>query len=193
MGPKFKSKLNKMQKDWEKFLFWVLLLVVFGFFINFIVQVVFFKDPTPELNVTGSSQKSIFGDNAFAFLYGVPLLEEDESPFNLKKSFPKIKKHTWHKPKNDKPKPKPKPKPIKQGRCILFSGWINVASGEKVAFIKVFDLRSKKLLKSDTVKIGNTINKFTLKKIEDKKIIIEEDDGRTREVPIYQQITIMEK
>lgn len=191
MGPKLKTKLHQIQKNWEKYLFWVMLLLATVLFFSFLFDLVFADPPPPELNITGSSQKTIFGENAFAFLYGVPVMDEDESPFNFQKSFPKPKQRTWHKPKdNKKPPPKPKPKP-KEGHVIHYTGWITVASGEKVAFVKVMDFRSQKLLKSDTVKVGASIKGYTIKSIGDEKIEIETDDGTEKIVPIHKQITIM--
>lgn len=191
MSPKFKSQLQKIKKDWEKLFFWLMLGIAVIFFINFFIQVFFYRDPTPQFNVKGSSLNSIFGDNAFAFLYGVPLLDDDETPFNLQKQFPKIKTTVWVPPKDKKPPPPPKPKP-KNGHNILFSGWLTVSSGEKVAFVKVFDFRSSKLLDSNTVKIGESINGFYIKEISDEAITVTTEDGRSATVPIYEQITIME-
>lgn len=190
MGLDFKIEFKKIQKDWEKLLFGIMLFVAFIFFAAFFFKIFFYEPPAPQLNITGSSQKNLFGENAFAFLYGVPVIEEEDSPFNLKKTFPKVQRV---RPKNDKPeKPTPpKPKPVKQGHLVSYDGWITVATGEKVAFIKVFDMRSKKLLKSDTLKIGNAISDYKIKQIDDEKIVIESNNGQESTIPIYKQITII--
>jgi hypothetical protein len=187
-----KNILKKIEKDWEKFIFGGMLCLAFFLLIAFFISLFFYNDPTHELNVTGSSQQSIFGENAFAFLYGVPLLEDDETPFNLKKSFPKQKR----KKKKKKPritKLKPKAKPVKQGYVVFYNGWITVATGEKLAFMKIHDLRSKKLLKSGTALIGGSIHNFTIKEIDDTKVVFEDQNGDTKTVPIHKQITILKK
>lgn len=184
--------LKEIKKNWEKVLFWMMLAISFVLFITFFVSLFFYDDPAPNLNVTGTSQKSLFGENAFAFLYGVPVLEEEESPFNLKKAFPKEKYQPPPKHVNTvQPPPKPKPKPLPEGHIVMYNGWLNVATGEKIAFIKILDLRSKNLLKSDTIQVGGTIQEYKIDNIDDEKIVIEDNKGNKHTIPIYKETTII--
>lgn len=164
-------------------------------FISFLINLFFYEGPKPELNVTGTSQKSFFGENAFAFLYGVPLLDEDETPFNLQQPFPKIRQRPPNQPKNPPTQIKkpPPPPPPPEGDIIQYNGWMNVATGGKTAFVKVIDLRSKKLVKSDTIQIGETIKNYKISNIDEEKIVIEDADGNSQTIQIYKQITIMKK
>ena len=191
MNINVKINFREIKKDWEKILFWLMLAVALFFFVSFFISLFFYHDSKPNLNVTGTSQKSLFGENAFAFLYGVPVLEEEESPFNLQKSFPREKSRPPSKTTNAVPPPKPKPKPLPQGHVIMYNGWLNVAAGGKIAFVKIVDLRSKNMLKSDNIQVGETILEYKISNIDDEMIVIEDNKGNKHTIPIYKETTII--
>lgn len=190
MAINYQVKLKEMQKDWEKIILALMAAFALFFFVSFILNTFFRDDPLPELNASGSPHKSLFEENAFAFLYGVPILEETETPFNFKKPFrkPKIRKPPIATTNSTKDVPKPKPE--KKGHVIHYNGWITLDSGKKLAFLKIHDFKSGNLLKSDSVAIGNTIFKYKIINIDDEKIVIEEPNGDEKEIPIHKKITI---
>ena len=194
MAINLKVKSKELQEDWEKIILALMASLALFLFLTFIINTFFSDESQQEMNVSGSPHRSIFEENSFAFLYGVPIIEEEETPFNLKKPFrkPKIRKPP---PKEVKhiPKPNPKPKPEKQGHVIHYNGWITLDSGEKIAFVKIHDFKTGNLLKSDSIEIGNTIFDYKILNIDDEKMILEEPNGEEKEIPIHKNITIMIK
>jgi hypothetical protein len=91
-----------------------------------------------------------------------------------------------------KPIPKPIPKPQKNGHVIHYNGWVTLSdSGRKLAFIKVHDFRTGKLLKSDSVGIENEIFSYTVLDIGEENVIIKTPDGDEKEIPIHKNIKII--
>ena len=192
MAINLQVKFQEMQKDWEKVILGLMASFALFLFLFFILNTFFGNESPSGGNPSGSPHKSIFEENAFAFLYGVPIIEEEETPFNLKKPF--------RKPKVRKPPPKevkhvkvPKPKPEKQGHVLHYNGWIALESGKKLAFVKIRDLKTGNLIKSASVETDNTISDYKIVSIDDERMIIENPNGKEQEIPIHKNITIIIK
>lgn len=182
------NKYKELHKDWEKIIFSGTILVLFILFVIFVINTFFADDNRNQSSVAAAPHHSLFNENAFAFLAGVTRLDEDEIPFNYRKPFrkPRIKrpprKHTG-----------PKPKPEKKGHIVYYNGWVNLKdSDQKIAFIKIRDFKTGKVLKSDSVKKNDEIFDYTVLNIDDEKINIVTPDGEYREIPIHKNIKIIQ-
>ncbi len=186
-----RDKLETINKDWEKALFCFFVAVFTLIMAISLYRTIFPETPPPQMSSTGSSAVNPFGENAFAFLYGVPALDDNENPFNFSRTMPRPKKDPHPQTTQKETQKPPPPPPVKQGHIIQFNGWINVADGGKIALIKVFDLNSKKLIKSDTLAEGAQISEFTISKLEDTAISVKGKDGKETQIPIHKQVEIV--
>jgi hypothetical protein len=188
-----KINYTELRQDWEKIIFAGISFIVSIIFVIFIINTFFSDNTRNETSLATQPHHSLFNENAFAFLAGINELDEDELPFSYSKSFhkPKIKR-TPRVNADPKPIPKPIPKPQKNGHVIHYNGWVTLSdSGRKLAFIKVHDFRTGKLLKSDSVGIENEIFSYTVLDIGEENVIIKTPDGDEKEIPIHKNIKII--
>jgi len=181
---------NNILANWEKLIFWVMLLIFIGFLISVVIKLSRGrKDPRLAAKQV-PRPKPLLSDSAYAFLHGITLPGPDENPFAGKKTF--AKPHIKRPPLKNGPKWKLPPKKPKKFHLYEYTGWVESA-GKKMAFMKIVDSKTRRIVRSATLQIGGRIGTMTICRIENEKIVVKDSQGHELFIPIHKNLKVQIK
>lgn len=208
---------EKLQKNWEKTLFWLSLLVLVLALAFLLANLFSTKEENLSLSTTAPKPRTLLNENALAFLDDPPSLAKDENPFFFQKTFavkqpkkqPAENKNAKPPAENKKvepppappppPPPTPTPPPAKvlkmrylEFKTIEYKGSTKSASGETLALISVFDSRTKET-KDLTVAQGDMIDDLAVGVVTSDMIVILDKKNQEQSIMLQTSEKVVEE
>ncbi|OGV43167.1 MAG: hypothetical protein A2X48_16305 [Lentisphaerae bacterium GWF2_49_21] len=203
------KKLNEsVQKDWEKTIFCISIILLLSAVFFFVFDLMSSKDADLSMSTNAPKPRSLLNEKALAFLDPVPPLGKDEKPFYFQKTFavkqpkkvtPPPPKPPKVEPKPPETKPPPPPPPKKttvltmryaEFKNIEFKGVTKSASGELLALISVFDSKTKET-KDFTVAPGDKLDGLSVDMITSDMLMITNKKNETQAITLQSSEKVM--
>jgi hypothetical protein len=179
----------------------LILLATIGFMVAGLLREV---EPAPSSTQAAPNPPSLFGGQAFAFLYPPPQPGAERNPFRFRRSYPKPQSQQGGGGSGNasttvgggsggsggstsRPSPPPPPKPR---RSLLFSGWIEAPGGERVAFLVITDPRTNAVLHRGPVRSGDTVAGFTVLAMDASTLRLRDSGGNEQALTLRESRTV---
>jgi hypothetical protein len=192
---------SSFTRNWEWKLCGALLLILLAVLGFVVLGLLRETESAPSSTQAAPNPPSLFGDQAFAFLYPPPQPGTDRNPFRFRRSYPKPQANPVNPNQGGtvanggvnggtQTPPPPPPPPPKPQRTVLFSGWIEVPGGDRVAFLEITDPKTQAVLHRGPVRPGDAVAGFSVLTVEAAAIRLRDVGGNEHTATLRETRTV---